>query len=45
MFNLGVKEYDGTFGALHNGKMTVNEDVLDIPAKIFVEFVLDQMEG
>ena len=45
MFNLGVKEYDGTFGALHNGKMTVNEDVLDIPAKIFLEFVLDQMEG
>ena len=45
MFNLGVKNEDGTYGALHNGKMSVNEDVLDIPAKIFVEFILDQMEG
>lgn len=44
MFNLGVMPSDGCFAPLHNGKMTVNEDVLDIPPKIFIQFILDHME-
>jgi len=44
MFNLGVMPADGNFVPLHNGKMMVNEDVLDVAPNLFVQFVLDQME-
>ena len=43
MFNLGVMPEEG-FAPLHNGKMTVNEDVLDVAPNLFIQFVLDQME-
>lgn len=42
MFNLGVTPYDGITASLHNGKMLVNEDVLDVTPKVFIQFVLDQ---
>ena len=45
MFNLGVKPYDGVTAALHNGKMMVNEDALDVTPKLFVQYVLDRMEA
>ena len=45
MFGLGVKPEDGNFAPLHNGKMLVNEDVLDITPKLFIRFILDQMES
>ena len=44
MFNLGVMPYDGNFAPLHNGKMIINEDVLDVAPNLFIQFVLDQME-
>jgi amidohydrolase len=44
MFNLGVMPADGNFAPLHNGKMLVNEDVLDVTPNLFIQFVLDQME-
>ena len=44
MFNLGVMPADGKSVPLHNGKMMVNEDALDVTPKLFVQFVLDQME-
>ena len=44
MFNLGVMPADGNFAPLHNGKMMVNEDVLDVTPKLFIQFDLDQME-
>ena len=44
MFNLGVMPADGKYVPLHNGKMMVNEEVLDIAPNVFIQFVLDQME-
>ena len=44
MFNLGVMPADGNYAPLHNGKMIVNEDVLDVAPNLFIQFVLDQME-
>ena len=43
MFVLGVMPADGNFAPLHNGKMMVNEDVLDVAPKLFIQFVLDRM--
>jgi len=43
MFCLGAMPADGKFAPLHNGKMTVNEDVLDIAPNVFIQFVLDNM--
>lgn len=43
MFNLGVMPADGAYVPLHNGKLTVDEDALDIAPKIFIQFVLDNM--
>ncbi len=43
MFNLGVQPEDGTRVPLHNGKMIVNEEVLDVAPGVFVQFILDQM--
>lgn len=44
MFNLGVKPVDAPVAPLHNGKMIVNEDGLESGAKLFVQFVLNNME-
>ena len=44
MFNLGVMPADGTVVPLHNGKMIPNEDALENGAKVFIQFVLDNME-
>ena len=42
-FGLGVMPADGHYASLHNGKMTVNEDVLDVAPNVFIQFVLDNM--
>lgn len=43
MFCLGAMPADGNYAPLHNGKMTVNEDVLDIAPNVFIQFVLNNM--
>lgn len=43
MFGLGAMPADGNFAPLHNGKMNINEDVLDITPKVFIQFILDNM--
>ena len=43
MFWLGAMPTDGNCAPLHNGKMTVNEDILNVAPNIFIQFVLDNM--
>lgn len=43
LFCLGAMPADGKYTPLHNGKMTVNEDMLDIAPNVFIQFVLDNM--
>ena len=44
MFSLGVQPAGGMAAPLHNGKMLINEDALDIGPKIFIQFILDHMD-
>ncbi len=44
MFALGVAPTPDAKIPLHNGKMIVNEDALDLAPKIFVQYILDNME-
>ena len=44
MFYLGVKDPDVPHYPIHNGKMHVNEDALDAAPKVFIQYILDQME-
>lgn len=44
MFSLGAAPTPDAKIPLHNGKMILNEDALDITSKIFVQYVLDRME-
>ena len=43
LFNIGAMPADAPVRPLHNGKMIINEDVLDVAPNIFIQFVLDQM--
>ena len=43
LFNFGVMPESGQWAPLHNGSMCVNEAVLDLPPRIFIQFILDQM--
>lgn len=43
MFGLGAMPADGNCVPLHNKKMTINEDVLDVAPNVFIQFVLDNM--
>lgn len=43
LFNFGAMVEDGNCAPLHNGKMCINESVLDLPPKIFIQFIRDQM--
>ncbi len=43
LFNFGAMVDDGDYAPLHNGKMRINETVLDQPPRIFIQFILDQM--
>ncbi len=46
MFHLGIKnEEKGCIYSAHQDKFTVDEDVLTIGSDIFVQFVLDNMDG
>ena len=44
MFDLGTRVTDGPYFSLHTNKMRVNEEALNIPPKIFIQYVLDRME-
>lgn len=44
MFSLGVAPADRPVVPLHNGKMFVDENALEVAPKVMVQFVLDQME-
>lgn len=44
MFQLGVGTEGKPIIPIHNGKMVVNEDGLDIAPQIFIQYILDQME-
>ena len=43
MFNLGVAPDMDNIIALHNGKLVIDEDALDLGAKIFVRYILNEM--
>lgn len=43
MFNLGITKPGTTYIPLHNEKLIVDEDALEITPKVFVQYVLDQM--
>lgn len=45
MFDLGVKVTDVPHFPAHNGKMRVNEDALDITPRIFIQYILDNMDA
>lgn len=44
MFNLGVAPAGRPIVPLHNGKMMVDENVLDIAPQVFIQFILNQMD-
>jgi len=44
MFSLGVRPESGVSIPVHNGKMTLNEDAFDIGPKVFIQYILDNME-
>lgn len=44
MFILGVKAEGTPVIPLHNGKLTIDENALDMAPKIFIQYILDQME-
>lgn len=44
IFNFGAMPEDGNTAPLHNGKIRINESVMDIPPSIFIQFILDQMD-
>lgn len=44
MFNLGVAPKDKPIVSLHNGKLIVDEDALVVAPKVFIQYILDQMD-
>ena len=44
MFALGAMPEGTPIIPLHNGKMNIDEDALNIAPKIFIQYILDQME-
>ena len=44
MFSLGTMECQPPV-PLHNGKMLVNENALEVAPKVFIQYILDQMEN
>ena len=44
MFDLGVRIPGGEQFSLHTSKMRLNADTLDIPPRIFVQYVLEHMD-
>jgi amidohydrolase len=46
MFRLGVRNIEkGCTGTLHNGNLIIDEDALEVGSDVFVQFVLDNMNG
>lgn len=44
IFWIGAKPENGETVSLHNEKLVINEDALDVAPKIFTQYILDQME-
>lgn len=46
MFNLGVRNIEkGYTVGLHNGKFMIDEDAMELAVNIFIQFVIDNMNG
>lgn len=43
LFNLGITKPDTPYIPLHNEKLIVDEDALDVAPKVYVQYILDQM--
>ena len=43
MFNLGITKPGTPYIPLHNEKLIVDEDALDVTPKVFIQYILDQM--
>lgn len=44
MFNIGIRDEGMSYVPAHNGKLVVSENALEAAPKIFIQYVLDQME-
>ena len=44
LFNLGITEPGTEYIPLHNEKLIIDEDALEITPKVFVQYILNQME-
>lgn len=44
IFYIGVLAPDKPYCPAHNGKLLIDEDALDIAPKVFIQYILDQME-
>ena len=44
MFNTGILDEGMPYVPAHNGKLVVSENSLEAAPKVFVQYVLDQME-
>lgn len=44
LFNLGITQPGTPYIPLHNEKLIINEDALDVTPKVFLQYILDQME-
>jgi len=44
MFNVGILEESMPYVPAHNGKLVISENALEAAPKIFVQYILDQME-
>ncbi len=43
LFNLGITKPGTTYIPLHNEKLIIDEDALDVTPKVFIQYILDQM--
>ncbi|MBQ7341099.1 MAG: amidohydrolase [Oscillospiraceae bacterium] len=44
MFGIGIKPKDAPVIPLHNGKLIIDEDALSVAPKVYIQYILDQME-
>lgn len=44
MFYIGIREKDWPHIPVHNGKLVISENALEVGPKVFVQYVLDRME-
>ena len=44
MFGIGIKPKNAPVIPLHNGKLIIDEEALSVAPKIYIQYILDQME-